>query len=133
MKHLRFASLFRSIAIFSLACAPAIAADLSGTWKFSVDLSNGEHGDPVFVLKQVDGKLTGIYRGPFGKWDATGTLKGDAVSLEVTPPDGGGYFKLSYTGKLQGDSQSSSKMTGSMTRTVTGTSTEGKWTALRSK
>jgi hypothetical protein len=33
--------------------APASASDLTRTWKFSVDLNNGEHGEPLFVLKQA--------------------------------------------------------------------------------
>src|SRR5262249_29758925 len=36
-------------------------ADISGTWKFSVDLEDGSHGDPTFVFKQEGDKLTGTY------------------------------------------------------------------------
>ena len=55
------------------------AADLSGTWKLSVDLESGEHGDPVFVFKQANGKLTGTYNGPFGEQKVTGTVTGETA------------------------------------------------------
>ena len=34
------------------------AADISGTWSFSVDVGE-THGDPTFVFKQQGEKLTG--------------------------------------------------------------------------
>src|SRR5580704_3322562 len=63
----RMRLLILSSLLFALAIVPAFAADLTGTWIGSVDLANGQHGDPVFTLKQADGKLTGTYTGPFGE------------------------------------------------------------------
>jgi hypothetical protein len=40
------------------------AFDISGKWVFSVDLDDGGHGDPTFVYKQDQNKLTGSYDGP---------------------------------------------------------------------
>lgn len=124
---------FRICACFALALvllsAPACAADLKGSWKFSVDLDNGEHGDPVFVLKQTDDQLSGTYRGPFGSQKVTGNIKGDTVMLEVAAAGAGQTLKLSYTAKLE----SPDKMSGTMTRNVNGESTPGKFTATRSK
>jgi len=110
-------------------CASAGSTVLTGTWKVSVDLDNGEHGEPVFVLKQVAGNLTGVYQGPFGKQKVTGNIKGDTATLEVTAARLGRTLKLSYAGKIQGPD----KMSGTMTRDVSGESTPGRWTAARSR
>jgi hypothetical protein len=107
----------------------AFAADFSGTWTFSVNLENGQHGDPVFVLQQTNGKLSGTYNGPFGEQKVTGTVQGDTARLEVTGSSEAGKVTLSYTGKLEGPD----KMSGTMTRNIAGDSTPGKWTATRKK
>lgn len=123
---------FRILACFALLAAvsgPAGASDLTGTWRFSVDLENGEHGDPVFVLKQVNDQLTGVYQGPFGKQKVTGNIKGDRVTFEVTASGSGRTLKLSYTARVEGPD----KMSGEMTRNISGDSTPGKWTATRSR
>ena len=88
--------LIASISFLALLCVPASAADLSGTWKFSVDLESHEHGDPTFVLTQKDGKLSGTYNGPFGEQEATGVVTGDTAHLEVSAAGPGGSLKLTY-------------------------------------
>jgi len=110
-------------------CIPAFAADLSGTWTFSVDLENGQHGDPIFVFKQANGKLTGTYNGPFGEQQVTGTVQGETARFEVSGATDGAKVTLSYTAKLDGPD----KMTGTMTRNINGDPTPGKWTAVRKK
>ena len=107
----------------------AFAADLSGTWTFSVDLQNGQHGDPVFVLQQSAGKLTGTYNGPFGEQKVTGTVQGDTAKLEVTGSSEAGKVTLTYAAKIEG----SDKMSGTMTRNIAGDVTPGKWSATRKK
>jgi hypothetical protein len=102
------------------------AADLTGTWVGSVDLENGQHGDPVFVLKQVDGKLSGTYTGPFGEQKITGTVDNNAITLQVSASAEGGSVALSYKGKIE-----AGKLSGTMTRNINGDSTPGKWTAVR--
>jgi len=115
---------------FLLICPrPALAADLEGSWKFSGELDNGEHGDPVFVLKQTKDPLTGTYEGPSGHQKVTGNIKGDRVMLEVAASGFGQTLKLSYTGKLERPD----KMSGTMSRNIDGESTPGEWTATRSK
>ena len=109
--------------------APASTSDLTGTWKFLVDLNNGAHGEPVFVLKQANGQLTGVYQGPFGKQQGTGNIQADTATLEVAASGRDGTAKLSYTAKVEGPD----KMSGVMTRNISGQSTPGKWTATRSK
>jgi len=109
--------------------APASASDLMGTWKFSVDLNNGDHGDPVFVLKQANGQLTGVYQGPFGKQQVTGNIQGDRATLEVAASGLDGTLKLNYTAKVE----SPDKMSGAMSWNISGQTTPGKWTATRGK
>ena len=109
--------------------ALASASDLTGTWKFLVDLNNGAHGEPVFVLKRASGQLTGVYQGPFGTQKRTGNIQGDTATLEMTASALGGTLRLSYTAKVEGPD----KMSGVMTRNISGQSTPGKWTATRSK
>lgn len=129
MRHRCFGVFFCLALLLAPLSVPANASDLTGTWKFSVDLDTGEHGDPVFVIKQVNDQLTGTYQGPFGKQKVTGSVKGDAVMLEVAASGPEGSVKLSYTAKLEG----SDKMSGTMMRNISGESTPGKWTATRSK
>lgn len=129
MKHACFRILTSLAALLAAVNAPAAASDLSGTWKFSVDLDSGEHGDPVFVLKQANDKLTGVYQGPYGEQKVTGNIKGDTVTLEVTASGLGQTLQLSYTAKIEGPN----KMSGSITRNISGETTPGKWTATRSK
>ena len=71
-----------------------------GTWKFSVDLESHEHGDPVFVLKQKDNKLTGAYDGPFGEQEVTGAVDGDTAHFEVNASGPGGSVKLTYKARI---------------------------------
>jgi hypothetical protein len=114
--------------------ARAQALDLTGTWKFSVDLQNGEHGEPVFTLKQADDRLTGTYEGPFGKQQVTGTVNGETVTLEIGAHGLGKTLKLSYTGKVEGSEKAGptiDRMSGTMSRVISGASTRGTWTATR--
>ena len=113
----------------ALLMSSSFAADLTGTWDFSVDLKSGDHGDPVFELKQSNTKITGTYSGPFGEQPLTGEVKGDAVTLEVAASSGGGTLRLTYNGTLESDG----KMSGTMTRNISGKSTPGQWTAVRRK
>jgi hypothetical protein len=99
---------------------------LPETWIGSVDLANGQHGDPVFVLKQVDGKLTGTYTGPFGEQKVTGAVDGDSITLQVSASAEGGSVTLSYKGKIE-----SEKLSGTMTRNINRDGTPGKWTAVK--
>src|SRR5215467_5662048 len=88
-------------ALLGAMSAPASASDLTGNWKSSVDLSNGERGEPVLVLKHANGQLTGVYQGPFGKQKGTGNIQADTATLEVTASALGGTLKLSYTAKVE--------------------------------
>src|SRR6266478_2955510 len=88
----------------ALLAIPVLAADLSGTWQFSVDVDNGNHGDPTFVLKAAAGKITGTYSGPLGELPAPGSFKGDTATIVVKPKpqDDGTQVTVTYTAKIEG-------------------------------
>ena len=118
----------RLLVLFAaLLAIPALAADITGTWQFSVDLDSGGHGDPSFVLKVAAGKITGTYSGPLGELAVTGTFKADTATLVVTPKqDDGTTVTVTYTAKIE----SADKMSGTVVFSAGGT---GKWTATRKK
>jgi len=99
MKTLR---LFLSFLAFAVA-ASALAADPTGTWKWSVSTPNGEI-ETTLKLESKDGKLTGAYSNQFG--DATisnASFQEGVLAFEVERELGGGKFVIKYRGKLEGD------------------------------
>lgn len=58
-------TVYAAMIVAALSCA-ALAADISGTWEFNVETSQGS-GSPSFEFKQNGEKLTGTYSGMFGK------------------------------------------------------------------
>ena len=114
-------------AIAALLLAAAVPAQVGGHWDFSVELENGQRGEPVFVLVQQGGKLSGTYRGPFGEQEVTGTVDGAEVQLTVQARDKRGSVVLTYQGKLL----DASTMAGTMTRDLSGVKTPGRWRARR--
>jgi hypothetical protein len=100
------------------------AANLAGTWLFSVDLDGGGHGDPTFVFKQDGDKLTGTYDGPLGHQDVTGTVTGNKAVFGFQASQDGETVKLTYTGTIE----SQTKMSGTIEFS---TGEKGKWTATK--
>jgi|SRR5579863_4581965 len=86
-----------ALAAIALACA-ALAADISGTWEFTVETPQGS-GSPSFEFKQDGEKLTGTYHGMFGKAEIAGTVKGDQVEFTFDAPNVDG--KVRYKGTLE--------------------------------
>src|SRR5215467_10079083 len=115
---------FIAAVIASLAAASFAAANLSGTWLFSVDLDGGGHGDPTFVFKQDGDKLTGTYDGPLGHQDVTGTVTGNKAVFGFQASNDGETVKATYTGTLE----SETKMSGTVEFS---TEVKGKWTAKK--
>lgn len=104
------------------ATTPAI--DISGTWVFSVDLDNGQHGDPTFVFKQEKETLAGSYDGPLGKYNLAGTVKENKAVFGFEFTREGETYKATYTGTIE----SGTKMSGTLELT---SGQKGKWTATR--
>src|SRR5262245_31629774 len=67
--------MLRLIFLICLCAAVCLAANISGSWSFAVETSQGS-GSPSFEFKQDGEKLTGTYSGMFGKAEITGSVKG---------------------------------------------------------
>jgi len=113
--------LFASAGVAARNAAPI---DISGTWQFSVDLSNGGHGDPIFVFKQDKGILTGSYDGPLGKYEITGTIKDNSAVFAFEFSTDNQKRKATYTAVVE----SATKMSGTMEVTDGPT---GTWNAVK--
>jgi hypothetical protein len=117
------------IFLLGLSLAPissrAGAANISGTWEFSVSLDGGPQNVPMtFVFKQQGEKLTGSQSGGSGEQKVTGTVKGNKVEFSVEGKNRSGEpFKNIFTGAIE----SPTKMTG----TAEFKKGPGKWTATK--
>ncbi len=89
------------MAIFALA---ASAADVSGNWKATAEGPNGAL-ERTFTFKQEGAKLTGETNSQFtGKSTLMdGKVEGDAISFSITANFQGNEMKLTYKGKIAGD------------------------------
>ncbi len=89
------------MALFALA---ASAADISGNWKGTAEGPNGAI-ERSFTFKQDGPKLTGETNSQFtGKSTiADGKVEGDSISFSITASIQGNEMKISYKGKVTGD------------------------------
>jgi hypothetical protein len=92
------------LCLMAIWVSTAAAADISGNWKGTADTPNGTV-ERTFVFK-VDGhKLTGeTTSNMFGKSTIEdGTVDGDDVAFNITVNVQGNEGKVSYKGKVEGD------------------------------
>lgn len=101
----------------------ALAADVSGAWKFTVETDQGT-GNPTFVLKQSGEALSGTYTGMLGKAEVKGTVKGERIEIELTPEIDGQKITVKYSGTIT----SGTRMQGTVDFAGMGS---GKWTAAK--
>lgn len=94
----------RLIALLTLFLLPALAADITGTWKGTAEGPNGSM-ERTFQFKQDGAKLTGEAISPmFGKSVIeNGKVEGDAVSFQLTVKFQENELKISYAGKVSGN------------------------------
>ncbi len=90
----------KAFVLMLLAAATTLAADVTGTWYFAVELSVGS-GAPTFVLKQEGSKLTGTYSGTLGEAPVTGTVKGDKIEFSFQAETAGEKFRAVYSGTIK--------------------------------
>jgi hypothetical protein len=92
---------FTLMALFALA---ASAADVSGNWKGTAEGPNGAI-ERTFTFKQDGAKLTGETNSSYtGKSAITdGKVEGDNISFSITAKIQDNEMKLSYKGKVTGD------------------------------
>ena len=88
--------------LFFAVSALAFAADITGSWSFSVDTDMGS-GTPKFTFKQTGEKVTGTYAGQLGEAPLTGTVQGNKVSFSFEISPGGDKLKVVYQGTVEGD------------------------------
>lgn len=90
----------RKLLIVSLLSVAAFAADITGTWKATVETDAGS-GTPTFVFKQDGENLTGTYSGQLGEAKLTGTIKGNKVDWSFEASAGDTKAKITYSGTLE--------------------------------
>jgi len=94
---------FLTVALVCIA-VPALAADPTGTWKWSVE-RNGQTFETTLKLKHEGGKLTGTVSGRNNTETEIedGKVDGDEVSFKVTREFNGNKFVQKYKGKVSAD------------------------------
>jgi hypothetical protein len=99
VEHMKL--LLMLMALFAFA---ASAADISGNWTGSAEGPNGAI-TRTFTFKQDGGKLTGETNSEYtGKSTITdGKVEGDTLSFSITAKFQDNEMKLTYKGKITGD------------------------------
>lgn len=78
----------------------AFAADLSGTWQFTVETNRGT-GNPTAILQQQEEQITGTFSSRIlGEAQITGTVKGNAIQFQFEGEAGGQAITVSYKGTI---------------------------------
>jgi hypothetical protein len=78
----------------------AFAADVTGSWQFSVTTSMGA-GSPSVVLGQKGEQLTGTFNSQiFGEVKLAGTVKGDVIEFGFEGDAGGQTVKVTFKGTV---------------------------------
>ena len=91
------------LSLLALFAFCALAADVTGTWKGSMETPQGAR-DVTITLKADGNVLTGTISGRQG--DAPiqdGKIKGDNISFNLVRKFNDQEFKMEYKGKLKGD------------------------------
>jgi len=93
----------RLLILITLLAIPALAADITGTWKATAEGPNGTM-ERTFVFKVDGSKLTGETTSEFfGKSSiADGKIEGDNISFTITVKFQDNEMKLNYKGKVEG-------------------------------
>ena len=77
------------------------AADISGTWQFTVETNQGTRISPTAVFQQIGDKLTGTFNSQIlGELKLTGSVKGNAVEFSFAGADGQ-KIQASYKGTIE--------------------------------
>lgn len=100
MKLLRIVTSSFAFCVLTVA---ALAANPTGTWKWTVESPAGDIATTL-KLESKDGQLAGTYSNQFG----TGAIKNasfkdDVIAFDVVRNFDGNEFVLKYRGKIEGD------------------------------
>jgi opacity protein-like surface antigen len=90
-------------ALLAAMAAPALAADISGTWTASIDTQIGVQ-NYTYDLKVEGSKVTGTAKSQNGESKIQdGAIKGDEITFVENMDFDGQAVKIVYTGKIAGD------------------------------
>ncbi len=82
----------------------ALAADPSGTWKWTSTGPGGQSFEQTMKLELKEGKLSGTVTGPRGETAISdSTFVDDALTFSVVRERNGEKWVIKYDGKLQAD------------------------------
>jgi hypothetical protein len=132
-----FCKLLAASVAVCFATVAAIAADASGTWKWTQPGRQGGQGfEMTLKLEVKDGALSGSTapsQGPQGEIPAVAigdaSIKGDTVAFSITREFNGNKRTSKYEGKVEGDT-----IKGTVERqTRDGTTQKSEWVATRAK
>jgi hypothetical protein len=99
MKALRILCLFFALG----AAAVALAADPTGTWKWTTRSPNGDI-ETTLKLEVTDGKLAGAYSNQFGDTEiSNASVQDDVITFDVVRNLSGNKYAVKYRGKIEGD------------------------------
>lgn len=90
------------IAFAGVSTAGAQSANVTGTWKLTVETQAGT-GNPTVTLKQEGEELTGNYKGRLGEAPLKGTVKGNEIKFSFKVSGQGGEMQIEYAGTVDGD------------------------------
>ena len=88
----------KTLSIFLLTSAAALAADLTGTWACTVETDMGS-GTPKFTLKQDGSAVKGRYEGALGEAEVNGTVTGNKFEYTFKFDQG----SVVYKGEIEGN------------------------------
>lgn len=91
--------------LVALALFAAIAADINGTWKATVQGRDGQTMEQTFKLKTEGSSVTGSISGGMGgeAQIQDGKIDGDTVTFSVKREFNGNSMVMKYEGKVAGD------------------------------
>ena len=93
--------MLKLIGTLMLFTSLVLGADVSGTWQFTVETSQGT-GNPTVVFQQKGEQLTGTFNSQiFGEVKITGSVKGNAIEFGFDGDAGGQTLKVSYKGTIE--------------------------------
>lgn len=88
---------------FCVLTVAALAADPTGTWKWTVQSPNGDIATTL-KLDSKDGQLAGTYSNQFGAAAIkNASFKDDMIAFDVVRNFDGNEFVLKYRGKVESD------------------------------
>lgn len=94
-----------AVLFVALGSVSALAADFNGKWTAEVQGRNGNTQTVTFDFHVDGATLTGKVTTPRGEADiSNGKIDGDNISFDQVMNFNGNEFKISYTGKADGDS-----------------------------